>query len=169
MNSLRPRRRRAAILQPLRIELPDRDRDGLHRRAQLLPRRRSRPSAARRFRERKSKGFLSRERALKHGRYGAGAPLPNYFFAWPAFCFAQRRFCAAAIRARASALSTRFFLGRFPKEGAANRDPSLLCSSARTFSRRLISSSIAAINSSRDIGFLFSLDFLLSTTYRGTN
>lgn len=88
-----------------------------------------------------------------------------FLLPWPAFCFAQRRFCAAAMRARASALRTRFLRGRLPKDDAEALilAPPLLCSKARTFSRRLISSSTAAINSSRDIAFLFSLNEIFAT------
>lgn len=85
-----------------------------------------------------------------------GRDFVRYFFeACAAFCFAQRRFCAAAMRARASALNTRFLRGRFPNEEVDIREPPVLCSKARTFSRRLISSSTAAISSSRVIFSLF--------------
>ncbi|HKO12750.1 MAG TPA: hypothetical protein VJV22_12325 [Acidobacteriaceae bacterium] len=103
--------------------------------------------------ERPPMGFVSRQGLVRY-----------FFEACAAFCFAQRRFCAAAMRARASALNTRFLRGRFPNEEVDIREPPVLCSKARTFSRRLISSSTAAISSSRVI--FFSLLFT-ATTYPG--
>jgi hypothetical protein len=82
-------------------------------------------------------------------------PQAYFFTACAAFCLAQRRFWAAAIRARASGLRIRFFLGRLPNDGVEIPELPELCNRARTFSRRLISSSTAAINSSRVIFLSF--------------